>query len=418
MQLASFLTFSQGTWTQRADWKGIDHSEFTHGNFVWQYNGKAYVGQGAYDSRHIYEYNQTTDTWIEYDTVPEMGNDGRYFYYNGIGYYLEDNIYNGAFWRYDIQNKVWLNIYNKLTLLRASLNLPYFMDFHNYAAPTWGTKAYIFDVRDTTGMYLNGFGSIVNATFEFDMVTESFSQKNSCPAELGHRQFTIADTIYNFAGSEQNYTVRDSGMWAYYPLTDAWQRLPGVRPYWSALSTAFSYNGKGYYGMGVTSYDHYPNDTLKNVSTQHFYEYDPAQNSWTQMADYPKYEVWDEGIGFELNGRLYMGLGDNDPGAYCCFNYLNYSFYEFSPAVTSISQIDKKENQLNIFYDETMQQLMVNTDGKKQILYTINNALGQLCMSGTLTSSANVINVSDWKSGLYFFITDNGQSFTKFVLNK
>lgn len=63
-------------------------------------------------------------------------------------------------------------------------------------------------------------------------------------------------------------------------------------------AVAFSINGKGYVGLGRNS-DGYLSD---------FYEYDPALNTWTQIADFPGV-ARTGAVAFAVEGNGYVGAG-------------------------------------------------------------------------------------------------------------
>ncbi|MDV7401522.1 hypothetical protein RZS08_59435, partial [Arthrospira platensis SPKY1] len=73
--------------------------------------------------------------------------------------------------------------------------------------------------------------------------------------------------------------------WKYDPTTDTWEELPpfpgGIR----SFPVAFSIGGKGYVALGgvepPTAF--YGND---------LWEYDPATQAWTQLADFPGQGRW------------------------------------------------------------------------------------------------------------------------------
>lgn len=59
----------------------------------------------------------------------------------------------------------------------------------------------------------------------------------------------------------------------------------------------FELNGKGYVGCGYNS-----------GGTNDFWEFDPIANTWTQKANYTGGNVW-AGVGFSIGSKGYMGLG-------------------------------------------------------------------------------------------------------------
>ncbi len=68
-------------------------------------------------------------------------------------------------------------------------------------------------------------------------------------------------------------------------------------------STAFSIGNKGYYGGG-----HINSGSL--ITYQDYWEYDPATNSWTQIADYGGGQRY-HATGFTIGKVAYVGCGEN-----------------------------------------------------------------------------------------------------------
>ncbi len=69
-------------------------------------------------------------------------------------------------------------------------------------------------------------------------------------------------------------------------------------------AVAFSLNNKGYFGTGVVGNER--NQTLLND----FWEYDPASDTWTKIADFPGI-ARAGATAFTANNRAYVGLGSN-----------------------------------------------------------------------------------------------------------
>jgi hypothetical protein len=68
----------------------------------------------------------------------------------------------------------------------------------------------------------------------------------------------------------------------------------------------FAISSKAYIGLGGASIIDYKND---------FYEYDPSKNKYTQLNDFPGAPRRGS-IGFSMDGKGYVGLGYKDIGSY------------------------------------------------------------------------------------------------------
>jgi N-acetylneuraminic acid mutarotase len=98
---------------------------------------------------------------------------------------------------------------------------------------------------------------------------------------------------------------QNAALWEYDPATNLWyQRLNLPRAIEEGIGFAIS--SKAYVGLGGASIIDYKND---------FYEYDPSKNKWTQLNDFPGAPRRGS-IGFSMNGKGYAGFGYKDIGSY------------------------------------------------------------------------------------------------------
>ena len=124
--------------------------------------------------------------------------------------------------------------------------------------------------------------------------------------------FSIGDYGYVGTGVDTaEVTLKD--LWQYNPTFDTWSQkadLPGSA---RRDAVAFSINGKGYVGTGIDADESMGANKLKD-----FWAYDPASNTWSQIADFP-------GVGglglyfstaFELDSKGYICGGKVGPNSY------------------------------------------------------------------------------------------------------
>ncbi|WP_373551964.1 Kelch repeat-containing protein [Haliscomenobacter sp.] len=120
--------------------------------------------------------------------------------------------------------------------------------------------------------------------------------------------FTIDNVTYVGLGFDED-GERLSDFWAYNPEqgywdnlgrlnTDAQARFPGS-PRNSAV--AFALNGKGYVGLGDNDQDYLAD----------FYEYTPATRSWRKIADFPG-GARRGAVAFVIGDKAYVGTGYDD----------------------------------------------------------------------------------------------------------
>ena len=115
-------------------------------------------------------------------------------------------------------------------------------------------------------------------------------------AEVG--DFTVVLTA--MLDNQSNQTSQIVPITRVYPEELTELTRPTFGPRSEGLS--FTYNGKAYVGFGTSNFQ------LVND----LWEYNPDNNVWTKLADGPKSFILS--AGFEINGELYMGVGQSPWG--------------------------------------------------------------------------------------------------------
>lgn len=115
----------------------------------------------------------------------------------------------------------------------------------------------------------------------------------------GAAMFTVDSKVFMGLGYDGDEYIEDfyvfdadEGFW------EAKASFPGVL---RERAVAFSTNGKGYIGLGY-------NRERDKEELGDFWEYDPATDVWTQIADFggtPRYSA----LGFAIGSRAYVGTG-------------------------------------------------------------------------------------------------------------
>lgn len=145
--------------------------------------------------------------------------------------------------------------------------------------------------------------------------------------------FTIDNIAYVVGGYDSK--IRQSDMYAYDNNAQTWTKkasMPGT-PRHSA--SAFAAGGKGYVGLG--NYDS-GTGVDSNNCLKDFYCYDPATDSWSQIADFPS--ARHSAVAFSINGKGYVGTGYDG-------NHLS-DFYCYDPSAgtwTSIADIGGRKRK-------------------------------------------------------------------------
>lgn len=141
----------------------------------------------------------------------------------------------------------------------------------------------------------------------------------------GSVSFTIGDKGYVVGGLDDDDYLNET--WEYDVTGNFWveknlienvdkemvPQFPGVE---RSLAVGFTINGKGYYGTGFDG-----TNRLKD-----FYEYDPATDAWTQIADFPGTARYNA-VGFSVGNYGYVGTGYDGSE--------QKDFYRYNPSTDS-----------------------------------------------------------------------------------
>src|SRR6185436_17010162 len=322
-------------WTQKANYGG----GAIYDPFGFSIGTKGYVGGGRdlsltfhYD---FWEWDQATNVWTQkanYSGANVYGarglTIGNYGYVvSGIG----SSGYSKALWRYNPVANTWSQKQSHPGTAR-----------YTGTAITIGNKGYF-------GTGSVGAGNYQNDWYEYDPVTNSWTQKANFigSPRQGASSFALGTDGYVGMGGDQSTAVDNNDFYKYNSLTNIWTQVASVPGHIRNAALSFAINGygfvtQGYYIAGV-------NDSV----FRDFYKYDPVNNAWCKLADFPGQPHF-EGVYFSIGPKGYIGLGSDT---------VNYShnmndFWEVSiipsdfifnvnPCQTSVSFITQIQNVIN-----------------------------------------------------------------------
>ncbi|MBI1344604.1 MAG: T9SS type A sorting domain-containing protein [Terrimonas sp.] len=311
MMAMSINSFSQGTWTQKADFMGGDR----YGTFHFSIGNKGYIGTGS-DNAGIFksdfwEYDPQNDTWTQ---KADFGGGIRFF---GTGFSIGNKGYAGTgvvasynwrkdMWQYDPESNTWTQIADfggglRFTAVGFGIGDKGYMGTGNYRiSPAYPATYY-------------------NDWWEYNPSTNLWTRKANVPQQ---GRTNAAGTSINGKGYVGTgfyyYDTRLNDWWEYDPLTDTWVQkasLPATPRY---AASAITIGNKGYLGGGI----YYSN-------FNDFWEYDPTSNNWKQEASLPASER-NSTVAFGIGHKGYFGLGSNNIGAL-------HDFWVFNPYEVSLS---------------------------------------------------------------------------------
>lgn len=228
-----------------------------HRNFGFTIGNKGYIGKHKSGCDNFWEYSFTSNTWTEKACFPGVGG-------------------TGAF----AANAATFSIGNKGYVV---------------AGQTADQPAFTYS----------------NATWEYNSISNTWAQK----AYIGRvgrgyaKGFSIGKKGYIINGMTRigNSDIYLRDLLEYDPLEDEWTNKSMFPGPGSANTCVFVIDGKAYAGRGG--------------SYQDFYKYNPATNSWSQIADWP---ITNSTIlGFSLNGKGYVTFSGNNGTAMLKYNPLS-----------------------------------------------------------------------------------------------
>jgi N-acetylneuraminic acid mutarotase len=181
-----------------------------------------------------------------------------------------------------------------------------------------GTKGYVGTGMDAPESWT---GNILNDFYEYSPATNTWTTRAAYPGGFGGIYFATAFVVNGrgyVCGGKQGPSSYTSQLWEYNPANNTWTQkasFPGGVRYGMS---SFSLNGKGYVGLG----------TDENWFMADFWEYTPAGNTWLQKASFPG-SARSFASSFALGSRGYVGLGSD--GGY------KDDFFEYEPISNSWS---------------------------------------------------------------------------------
>ena len=165
----------------------------------------------------------------------------------------------------------------------------------------------------------------------------SWQQLTPLPStgRVGVAGFSLGNKLY-YGNGDYNASIQYNDIWQFDPATNSWSQmasLPGSLTRVSAC--AFSVNGFGYMGLGWNRF-------ANAVALFDFYKYDPSLNSWTAIAQYPGTSVFNASS-FVIGNMAYVGLGGSG----------NTSMYKYDPmndVWTSIANYPGSSGQSSVAF--------------------------------------------------------------------
>lgn len=319
---ALLLAQSPDSWQPRATFPGTPRQDAS----AFSALGKGYV-VGGVDSagqllNDMWSYDPATDSWTAETAFPGPARRGAVaFSIRDTGYYATG--YDGTSqladcWRFVPGSNSWTRVQD-LGQYRTG-NFP---GRSGSCVVTTDSLAYLICGYDGTSGYVKQvllFNPIKDTTWS---AARNFS--NLSDLTLSGRRwpagFAINSLIYAGTGFTNSQDIK-SDMWRYDPAQNSWTQQADFGGGFRSNAFGFALNGKGYVGGGTNG-----------GASADMWCYLPSVNRWTSVASFgggPRLNTWC----FTLGNRAYVGGGSDQNGS------LMNDCWEYTPdSTTSLSEI-------------------------------------------------------------------------------
>jgi Zn-dependent metalloprotease/alpha-tubulin suppressor-like RCC1 family protein len=287
----------------------------------FELNGKAYFGTGfnssSNPSNDFWAYDPLTNTWMQKANYPGgVRANAIGFSINGKGYLGTGQDVNyiptSDFWEYDPITNLW----------SQKANLP--DSGGRYAAVAFSINGKGYVITGSTRQYIPSCScystysfDFTNKVYEYDPVTNTWTQKNSFPGGLRNHAVGLCINNKGYVGTGE-YISYYKDFWEYDPITDQWAQKASVPGLSRRGAIGFGIGNKGYLGYGETNFNVYAND---------FWEYNSVTNTWSSKSSSIGSRT--HGNGFSVGNNGYAGYG------YSFSNGVRSDFWKFN-SVNSI----------------------------------------------------------------------------------
>lgn len=293
-----FATHSPEPFHLLSPWKQIrDFPIKTSFGMGFAINNKGHAGSGSF-----YEYNPTTNLWIQKSDIPFNGIYSSGFVVDNRGFVIRTYPWwpERLLYEFVPDENDWVQ--------KTSL-------------PSNSARISTLEVNNRVFAY-GGNTDDDNAPnfFEYKPHSNSWHPSAHLSAPVISRTITFSIDNDGYMGTGIDYLsgALINTIYRYNLLNDSWTEVSDF-PISIADGIGFSINGIGYAGLGRTG-----QNENKNI-----YAYDPNINQWQWVAEYPT--IYTRGcIVFIIGEKAYIGTGSNLPGP-GEYPAKTSCFYEFDP---------------------------------------------------------------------------------------
>ncbi len=331
--------------------------------------------------RDFYVYDYVNDSWTKKTDFPGASRSFAYgTQYEGKGYMgfgmgQSANPLNDL-WEYDPGSDTW----TQLT-----------------SCPCTGRRHPAFLALN--GKIFVGLGDNLNTNlndwWEYDIALDEWSQAPAFPGVIRHHPYYFAIEDDAYVGFGHGASIYKD-FYKFNTNSNSWTRMQDFPGEARVAGTQQGYGGKGYILAG-DGFDPYH----QNMATGEFWEYDPTNDSWTQLTPHPGQSRWAPGS-FILDGKMFLVAGETGNGI------LHNDLWSFDLGVTTgIDDVDNEPQQFSVYPNPADNEINIPNNltfsGNEEIL--IYSAQGNLV--GKESIRTQTIDISRLPNQLYFVQIQN-----------
>ncbi len=247
-----------------------------------------------------------------------------------------------------------------------------------------------------------GSGSAANGDlddwWEFDIQTETWTQKPDIPGGDRHHPFQFGIDGYMYVGGGHVYN------WLRFdPATDTWENINDI-PEGRVAGSQFSYNGMGYLLGGDDAFhQHVPNE-------QTFMRYDNQLDEWEILPALPNGSRWAPSS-FIIENELFFfgGISDlinNDASLW------KFDLSSLDNPVATHEITDGVKEDLTVFPNPVDDLIRFQGVSEDNLIYDVSllSAKGETIKQVENFNLTEQIDVTDLPSGFYIVVLENEDS--------
>ncbi len=266
-------------------------------------NGKGYITLGRNSSgealNDCWQFDPSTESWQQKDSFPGIARvkalavtveDKVYVglgFNNKFGVYSDQSAYLKDFWMYDPANDTWIQ---------------------KDSFPGSGTDACIsfeYNGNIYIGSGFDGHG-FSKELWKYITTDDTWSRLENMPLDsrVGSVVCKTGNRIFFGTGYR---TLNENDWWEYFPETDSWKKRKSMPDNGREDAVSLSIGNR----LFVSTGKHFGGTLTRGYFYNDILEYDAIRDVWYDRGKLPA-EARENAISFTINGKGYIGFGDND----------------------------------------------------------------------------------------------------------